>query len=262
MQLIHGDCLEVMKDIPDKSVDMILADPPYGTTACKWDVVIPFALMWEQLKRIIKQQRAIVLTASQPFTSALVMSNPHMFKHEWIWKKNAGSNFGAVKFQPMKEHESVLVFCSTRPLYFPQMQSRSEAGQVMIRSGVKSKPSKGGDVYAALNQGYDNSKCDPFYRYPSSVQTFKRERGLHPTQKPVDLLAYLIRTYTLEGETVFDFTMGSGSTGVACVNTGRDFIGIEKDEKYYGIAVKRINEAVLNKKEVFAFEGAAQCSNN
>mgnify|MGYP003624737999 FL=1 len=243
MNLMLGDCLERMKEIPDGSVDMILADPPYGTTACKWDSIIDLPLMWEQLKRIIKPNGAIVMTASQPFTSVLVTSNIKHFKHEWIWKKNAGSNFGALKYQPMKEHESVIIFCNERVNYYPIKQERSESGKAMVKTGVKSKASKGNDVYGGLNQGYDNSKNDKNMRVPSSVQLFNRERGLHPTQKPVALMEYLIKTYTNESETVLDFTMGSGSTGVAAKNLNRDFIGIEMDEGYFNIAQDRIENA-------------------
>jgi len=236
-----------MKDIPDGSVDMVLTDPPYGTTACKWDSVIPLEPMWEHLKRVTKKNGAIVMTASQPFTSTMVCSNLKMFKYEWIWKKNAGSNFGALKFQPMKEHESVLVFCKGPVNYYPIKQERSEAGKSMVRHGVKSKASDGLDVFGGLNKGYDNSKNDPTMRVPSSVQLFNRERGLHPTQKPVALMEYLIKTYTNEGETVLDFTMGSGTTGVAAKNLDRNFIGIELDEKYFKIAKERI--------EMFTEEG-------
>ena len=238
--LMQGDCLERMKEIPDGSVDMILCDLPYGTTACKWDSVIPFEQLWEQYKRVTKENSAIVLTASQPFTSALVMSNISMFKYEWIWQKNAGSNFGTVRYQPMKEHESVLVFGVKKPHYNPIKQPRSEAGMRMVAAGVKSKASKGDDVYGGLNQGYDNSSCDPTMRYPSSVQKFNRERGLHPTQKPVALMEYLVRTYTNEGDVVLDNCMGSGTTGAACANTGRRFIVVELDENYFDIAKKRI----------------------
>ena len=243
INLMLGDCLERMKEIPDGSVDMILTDPPYGTTACKWDSIIDLPLMWEHLKRIIKPNCAIVMTASQPFTSALVMSNIKQFKHEWIWKKNAGSNFGALKYQPMKEHESIIIFCNERVNYYPIKQERSESGKAMIKTGVKSKASKGNDVYGGLNQGYDNCKNDKNMRVPSSVQLFNRERGYHPTQKPVALMEYLIKTYTNENETVLDFTMGSGSTGVAAKNLNRDFIGIEMDENYFNIAQERINDA-------------------
>ena len=245
INLMQGDCLELMKEIPDGSVDMVLTDPPYGTTDCKWDSVIPFEPMWEQLKRITKKNGAIVMTASQPFTSALVMSNVKMFKCGWIWEKNAGSNFGAVKYQPMKEHEDIVVFSKNSPAYNPQMQPRSEAGRAMISSGVKSKASNGRDVYGGLNKGYDNSGQNPELRFPRSIQRFNRERGLHPTQKPVALMEYLIKTYTNEGETVLDFTMGSGTTGVAAKNLNRDFIGIELDETYFNIAKGRIEGVLL-----------------
>lgn len=244
MNLMHGDCLEMMKLIPDGSVDMVLCDLPYGTTACAWDAVIPFDQLWPEYKRICRKGAAIVLTASQPFTSLLVASNVSAFKHEWIWKKNAGSNFGSVKSQPMKEHESALVFSFGKPIYNPIMQERAEAGKKMVKAGVKSKASKGDDVYGGMNQGYDNSNCDPEKRYPSSVQLFNRERGKHPTQKPVALMEYLILTYTNEGDTVLDNTMGSGTTGVAAANTGRKFIGIERDDKYFAIAQKRIEDAL------------------
>lgn len=244
-----GDCLEVMQTIADKSVDLILCDLPYGTTACKWDSVIPFEPLWAQYRRIAKPNAAIVLTASQPFTSALVMSNPDWFKVEWVWRKNAGSNFGSVKFQPMKEHESVLVFGSGRITYNPIMQERAESGKAMIRAGVRSKASSGDDVYNGLNKGYDNSNRDPDKRYPSSVQAFNRERGYHPTQKPVALMEYLIRTYTNEGDTVLDNCMGSGTTGVAAARTGRNFIGIERDPGYFAIAQKRIADSMPREQE-------------
>lgn len=241
MQLILGDCLEEMKKIPDKSLDMILCDLPYGTTACKWDTIIPFEPLWAQYKRIIRENGAIVLTASQPFTSALVMSNPDMFRYEWIWKKNAGSNFAQTKYQPMKEHENVLVFGLKTPKYNLQMQERAESGKKMIKVGVKSKASIGNDVYSGANQGYDNSKQNSELRVPSSVQNFNRERGLHPTQKPVALFEYLIKTYTNEGDLVLDNCAGSGTTGVACANLNRNFIGIELDPVYFKIAEARIN---------------------
>jgi len=239
---MQGDCLERMKEIDSGSVDMVLTDPPYGTTACKWDTVIPLESMWHELKRIVKPNGAIVMTASQPFTSVLVMSNPRWFKHSWVWEKNAGSNFGAMKYQPMKEHEDVVVFSAKSPTYNPQMQPRAESGREMISAGVKSKASKGADVYGGLNQGYDNSSQNPDLRFPRSIQRFNRERGYHPTQKPAALMGYLIKTYTNEGETVLDFTMGSGTTGVAAANLGRNFIGIELDSEYFSIAESRINE--------------------
>ena len=240
VDLMLGDCLEMMAEIEDGSVDMVLTDPPYGTTACKWDAVIPFEPMWVGVKRVLRKNGAAVFTASQPFTSALVMSNPSMFKHEWVWKKNAGSNFGAVKFQPMKEHESVLVFGSGKICYLPQMQERAESGKERVKTVVNYATKT--EVYADSLHGSVSSNR-PELRYPSSVQPFNRERGLHPTQKPVALMEYLVKTYTNEGEVVLDFTMGSGTTGVACMNTGRRFIGIERDEGYFDIAEKRIMDA-------------------
>ena len=239
MKLIHGDCIEKMKDIPDNSIDMVLCDPPYGTTACKWDSVIALEPMWEQLKRVIKPNGAIVMTASQPFTSILVCSNLKMFKYEWIWEKDGGSNFATVKYQPMKEHESVLVFGKGKTTYNQIKQERIGSRRGKNTTTIDS--GRSGSVYGTQGGGkrleVDKLRC------PRSIQRFNRERGLHPTQKPVALMEYLIKTYTNEGETVLDFTMGSGSTGVACVNTGRDFIGIELDEGYFNISQNRIKEA-------------------
>lgn len=240
IDLHHGDCLEVMKSIPDNSIDAIITDPPYGTTACKWDSVIPFELMWEQLKRITKDNAAIIFTASQPFTSNLVMSNTKMFKHEWIWEKNRGSNFATLKYAPMKEHESVLVFCKTSPKYFPIMQERKGAG--LDRTKYKYNPTNTGkrDALGNLEMTHANHNGNNELRYPSSIQKFNTEVGKHPTQKPVTLMEYLIKTYTQERDTVLDFTMGSGTTGVACKNLNRNFIGIELDEEYFNIAKERI----------------------
>lgn len=242
IDLRQGDCLEVMKTIQDKSIDMILCDLPYGTTACKWDTVIPFEPLWEQYKRIIKDNGAIVLTTSQPFTSALVMSNPKMFKHEWIWEKNRGSNFATLKYQPMKEHESVLVFCKTSPTYFPIMQERKGAGLDRTKYGYNPTNTGKRDVIGNLKMTHANHNGNNELRYPSSIQKFNTNVGLHPTQKPVALMEYLIKTYTNENETVLDNCMGSGTTGVACKNLNRNFIGIEQDEKYFKIAQERINE--------------------
>ena len=238
-KIYNEDCLEGMKRIADGSIDMVLCDLPYGTTRCKWDTVIPFEPLWEQYKRVIKSNGAIVLTASQPFTSALVMSNPKMFRYDWCWKKNAGSNFGCVKFQPMKEHESVLVFYSGRATYNPQMQERAESGKNRVKTVVNysTKTELVGDSLHS-----NMSSLRPTLRYPSSVQLFNRERGLHPTQKPVALFEYLIKTYTNPGELVLDNCMGSGTTAVACMNTGRNFIGFEMDKRYYDIACNRIEQ--------------------
>ena len=241
IDLRKGDCLELMKDIPDKSIDMILCDLPYGTTACKWDIVIPFEPLWEQYNRIIKDNGAIVLFGSQPFTSALIMSNLKMFKYEWIWEKDAGSNFVTVKYQPMKEHENILVFGKGKTRYFPIMQERigSRKGKetTTIDSGRK-------DSVYGTQEGRGILKVGKL-RYPRSIQRFNRERGLHPTQKPVALLEYLIKTYTNENDVVLDNCMGSGSTGVACKELNRNFIGIELDEKYFKIAKERIEKISL-----------------
>jgi len=204
-----GDCIEQMQELPDGCIDAVITDPPYGTTACKWDAVIPFEPMWEQLKRVTKPNAAIVLTASQPFTSALVMSKPRWFRHGWVWQKNAGSNFGAIKYQPMKEHEDVLVFCKSSPTYNPQMQERAEAGKQAVKRPISSNTTGRDGVYGSMPPGKKVMRSA--LRVPSSVQKFNRERGHHPTQKPVALMEYLIKTYTNEGETVLDFTMGSGT---------------------------------------------------
>lgn len=239
IDLFKGDCLEVMKDIPDGSVDMILCDLPYGTTACSWDTIIPFEPLWKQYLRVIKQSGIIALTASQPFTSALVMSEPSMFRHEWIWIKNRGSNFANTVREPMKEHESVLIFSRGKWTYNKQMQERTGAGAERVKYEVAFQSKS--ENYREFD-GREHKKL-PTMRVPSSWQKFNTEVGLHPTQKPVALMEYLIRTYTNEGETVLDNCMGSGTTGVACINTNRNFIGIEMDEKYFEIAKKRIEEA-------------------
>ena len=246
--LMQGDCLERMKEIPDGSVDAVICDPPYGTTACKWDSIIPLKPMWEQLKRVIKPNGAIVMTASQPFTSILVTSNLKLFKYEWVWEKAVGSNFAALKYQPMKEHESVLVFSKATPNYYPIMQERkgTQKGVSPDYTGTNSKSrDKKGEAIGSIKRNRDGKKYGAL-RNPSSVQFFNNristDRGAHPTQKPVALMEYLIKTYTNEGETVLDFTMGSGTTGVACQNLNRKFIGIEMDEGYFDIAKNRILE--------------------
>jgi len=228
-----------MKRLPDKSIDMILCDLPYGTTSCAWDAVIPFEPLWTQYARVIKDKCAIVLTASQPFTSALVMSNPAWFKCEWIWKKNAGSNFGTVKYQPMKEHESVLVFGNGTVRYFPQMQERAASGKSRVKTVVNYNTSA--EVYGGKQMKQDNN-LRPELRFPSSVQNFNRERGLHPTQKPVALFEYLIHTYSDKGDVVLDNCIGSGTTAIACLNTNRKCIGMELNSEYYAAAVKRVKE--------------------
>ena len=230
---MQGDCLELMKDIQDKSVDMILCDLPYGTTACKWDTIIPFEPLWEQYNRIIKKHGAIVLTATQPFASALVMSNPKGFKHEWVWDKVRPSGFQVAKYKPMQRHENVLVFTSKgeRINYFPIMELRDKPVKGRVASSSESSPLK-----------YSDGKTRIYtHKNPQSIIVFsKPNRTIHPTQKPVALFEYLIETYTNEGETVLDNCMGSGTTGVACKNLNRNFIGIELDEGYFKIAKERI----------------------
>ena len=237
--LFHADCLDAMKEIADGSVDMIAADLPYGVTACKWDSVIPFAPLWEQFKRIIKPKGAIVLTASQPFTSALVMSNPGWFRYEWIWKKNRATGHLDAKKKPLKTHENICVFYESLPTYAPQMRK----GEKHIR-GPRAQRLRSCEVYSLFNDKQNrNYESDEFY--PQSVLEIGAEMiPVHPTQKPVALFEYLIRTYTNEGETVLDCCFGSGTTGVAAIRTGRKFIGIEQDADYFCVGAKRISDAV------------------
>ena len=226
----HGDCLEVMKDIPDKSVDMILCDLPYGTTACKWDTIIPFEPLWEQYERVIKDNGAIVLTASQPFTSSLVMSNPRMFKYEWIWIKNRATGHLNAKIMPMKSHENIVVFCKKKTVYNPQKTK-----------GKPYKKTPSTNTYKGYGNHQPVYQDNNGFRYPKTPLEFDSEQNeFHPTQKPVALFEYLIKTYTNEGETVLDNCIGSGTTAIASLNTGRYFIGIEKDEQYHKIACERV----------------------
>ena len=243
--LLKGDCLTLMNGIPDKSIDMILCDLPYGTTACKWDSIIPLDKLWEQYERIIKDNGAIVLTAAQPFTSALIMSNIKMFKYTWVWEKNKVGGVFNAKNRPLKIHEDVVVFSKSpaanvkgvRMNYFPQGVQDTEHSRVNShrRKGETfgNRPSRLG-LYTQTQTGY-----------PRDVIKFDSvHQGLHPTQKPVALMEYLIKTYTNEGDLVLDNTMGSGTTCVACVNTNRQYIGMELDDEYYAVAQKRVNEAI------------------
>lgn len=236
--LMQGDCLERMKEIETGSVDMILCDLPYGTTQNKWDSVIPFTPLWEQYKRVIKKQGAIVLTASQPFTSALVMSNVKMFKYEWIWEKSqAVGHLNAWK-RPMLKHESILVFANGQTQYNPMIEDKPVENQRPLTTRTKKSTNYG-------DHRLDTHKCPPDKSMPRSVVKFNNAQGnIHPTQKPLSLMEYLIKTYTNESETVLDNCFGSGTTGVACVNTNRKFIGIELDENYYGLAKKRIIDTI------------------
>lgn len=247
MKLYKGECLEVMKSIPDASIDAIITDPPYGTTACKWDSVIDFKLMWEQLNRIIKPNGAIVLFSSQPFTSSLTMSNVKKFRHQWQWVKTRPTGAFQAKYMPMKANEDILVFGLNKVNYYPIMVKRTKAE---FKASYRKNDSKswGNNI-----QGHKDNliirkpKEEQWYKYPTNILNIKKDTKRngksHPTQKPIALMEYLIKTYTNENETVLDFTMGSGSTGVACVNTKRNFIGIEMDSKYFEIAEQRIKEA-------------------
>lgn len=250
--IYHNDCIETLKELINENVkvDAIITDPPFGTTVCVWDEIIPFDVMWNLLKQIVKEHSAIVLFGSQPFTSKLICSNIKNFKYEWIWQKAVGSNFATLKYQPMKEHENICVFSYETHNYYPQMQKRSLSGMNRLNYGHSGSTS--GDTSANLKfDGFTPDTYDKEMRNPSSVQYFnnrEKDRGLHPTQKPIALLEYLIKTYTKEEELVLDFTMGSGSTGIACINTNRKFIGIEKDEKYFNVAKDRLERYLVSQK--------------
>ena len=242
IDLYKGDCLEVMKQIESGSVDAIITDPPYGTTACKWDSVIDFDLMWEQLNRIIKPNGAIVLFGSEPFSSALRMSNIKNYKYDWIWEKTKGSNFAILKYQPWKMNENILIF-NCKGYYYPQ---KYKVDDVFIdkRINVNNPISNKDGVYGEIKR---TRKKDDGTRYPSNIIKVSNpnNNSVHPTQKPTELMEYLIKTYTNENELVLDFTMGSGSTGVAAKNLNRNFIGIEMDENYFNIAQERINSTLF-----------------
>ena len=254
INLIQGDCLEVMKTIPDGSIDAIITDPPYGTTACKWDSVIDFDLMWEQLNRIIKPNGAIVLFGSEPFSSRLRISNINNYKYDWIWDKRRASNPMLGKIMPRKTHENISVFGLGKVNYYPQKTLKSE--ETLKRIGRNKTVTIINSSHIKHKLVVDKSKT----AYPRSIQYFKKENNnqyvkhiYHPTQKPIALMEYLIKTYTNENETVLDFTMGGGSTMVACLNTNRNGIGIELDENYFNISKQRVEkkEKELNEKTLF-----------
>ena len=249
IDLRKGDCLELMVDIPDKSIDAIICDLPYGTTNLKWDSVLDLNKLWTEYERIITENGAIVLTATQPFTSILIMSNLKLFKYEWIWEKTIATNFMFVKKQPAKKHENILVFYKKQPTYniqFEEGTPYSDKRTHRYKNGIGCERESIADV---MKQGVKKPIQNEGKRYPSTVQKFSNgnNSNVHPTQKPVPLFEYLIKTYTNEGEVVLDNTFGSGTTGVACVNTNRSFIGIELDDKYFEIAKARINEATTAK---------------
>lgn len=237
--IYNEDCLEGMKRIPGKSVDMILCDLPYGTTACKWDTIIPFEPLWEQYERIIKDDGAIVLTAVQPFTSALVMSKPDLFSHSWVWKKTKATNYVQARKKPMKYHEDIVVFAKKQHIYNPQMRK----GFIPYKKVQRENYDKDGAVFKDTRE-YGSVSESSGERFPSTVVEFSNpnNKSIHPTQKPVALFEYLIKTYTNEGETVLDNCIGSGTTAIAAINTNRNFIGFELDESYYELANKRIED--------------------
>lgn len=248
MNIIYNeDCLEGMKRIEDKSIDMILCDLPYGTTRCKWDTIIPFEPLWEQYERIIKDNGAIVLTSSQPFTSALVMSKPNLFRYEWIWDKVQPTGALQAKKMPMKLHENVLVFYKKSPIYNRQMTERDpkDVRKNAVRNKLNQKTNLGydhiGGKIMTYSDDYDPTKVNPKTIIRFSKQP-KRVKNLHPTQKPVALFDYLIKTYSNNGDLVLDNCIGSGTTAISAMNTGRNFIGFELDEEYFNIACNRIEE--------------------
>jgi site-specific DNA-methyltransferase (adenine-specific) len=246
VNLYLGNCLDILKEVEDNSVNMVLCDLPYGTTACSWDSIIPLETLWEQYNRICKENAAMVFTAAQPFTTILAASNIKNFKYEWIWEKPQGTNPMNAKVMPLKSHENILVFYRKKPTYNPQMWFSTPY------SGFSSETSKIGEVYnKAKSKHRDNPEGS---RYPKTILKFKQEKGLHPTQKPVELMRYLIRTYSNKNDVILDNTMGSGTTGVACVLENRKFIGIEKDEKYFKVAQDRIKntETTNNLEEFFS----------
>jgi site-specific DNA-methyltransferase (adenine-specific) len=243
IKTILGDCIEEMKSLPCESIDMILVDPPYGTTACKWDSILPLNIMWKQLKRISKSNAAMVFTASQPFTSILINSNLEAFKYEWIWEKSKASNFLQASYMPLKAHENVLVFCfKGKPTFNHQWTYGTPYNAEKRVSGTKNGSNT--EVYNNVPNPKHREVRDDGRRNPRTVQYFKTAESegkvYHPTQKPIALMEYLIKTYSNEKDTILDFTMGSGTTGLACKNTNRNFIGIEQDLKYFNIAQNRL----------------------
>ena len=238
-ELLHGDCLSLMKDIPDNSIDMILCDMPYGTTQCKWDSVLDLPTVWNCINRVTKVNTAVCLFSAQPFTSVLVNSNLTNYRTEWIWEKPAATGFFNAKIQPLRAHENIVIFYRKKPTYNPQITHGHQRKTARKHNVIQSE-CYGKEVSV---QDYDSTS-----RYPRDIIRFSSDKqlsNLHPTQKPVSICEYLIKTYSNKGEIVLDFTMGSGSTGVACLNTDRKFIGIEKDDNYFNVAKNRIEQHEL-----------------
>lgn len=240
MKLLNGDCMKLLKEIPDGSVDLVLCDPPYGTTDCEWDSVLPFDKLWDEYNRVLKQDGAAVLFAAQPFTTELIQSNRRNFRYCWYWLKNQPTGFAFAKYQPMRKVEDICVFYRKHGTYNPQGVQKIIGGKVR-----RERNRKGENVYGLVTR--HKKYTQRFTNYPKNVLQFSTERGLHPTQKPVPLLEYLIRTYTNEGDTVLDNCMGSGSTGVAVKRVGgRHFIGMEQNKVYFDIARERIEKEAEN----------------
>ncbi len=253
--LWQGDCLELMQDIPDSSIDMILCDLPYGTTACKWDVVVPLPQLWEQYKRVIKDKGAIVLFGQEPFSSIVRTSCLDMYRYDWVWQKQKPSNFQLMNYQTGRVHENIMIFSKAKACYvsnnnimcyYPQMETRETTRKANVKIY--------GDTNNNILHTYTKGEQDNFKEYStkhpiSIIQCNTEVKKMHPTQKPVILCEYLIRTYTKENETVLDNCMGSGTTGVACINTNRKFIGIEKEEEFFNIAKDRIEGVIKNKQK-------------
>ena len=269
IKLLHGDCIELLPKIPDESIDAIITDPPYGTTKCDWDIPIPFDLMWKQYTRILKQSGVIIIFGSEPFTSELICSNKKMFREKLTWQKHRPSSIGNAKRMHLKYSEDIIVFSYGKNIYTPQMQPRiSDRVRQAQRGKNKQWRTIGNNsrevCFATQYEPRDWHSFDADYKYPSNILTFpavvsnSNEKVNHPTQKPIALLEYLIKTYTKEQHTVLDNCMGSGTTGVACINTGRKFIGMELDDNYFSIAKTRIENAIREKeRSLFSEQGAA-----
>lgn len=269
IELYHGDCLVEMDRIPDGSVDMVLTDPPYGTTDCKWDSVIPFEPMWEQLHRVCRKNAAMVFTASGLFTNKLELSNEKNWRYRLVWEKNKTTGFLLYKKMPLRRHEDIVVFYRALPTYNPIKEPKAESSIKRLKGNVNYEGLCSSEVYNTHPIMKSKKNLHKTLRYPTSIIKINcvngKESGKHPTQKPVELMEYLIKTYTNEGDTVLDFTMGSGTTGVACVNLNRRFIGIELDEKYFRTAQERISSAQQNQPisdNVIHYEFGPEKSNN
>ena len=250
-KIYHGDCLDIMKDVPDGSIDMILCDLPYGTTACKWDTIIPLKPLWEQYKRVCKENAAIVLTATNPFASMLIQSNLPLFKYEWVWHKNMTSGFALSKKQPLRNHELVLVFYKKQPIYNPIKEKRDLSEKSKQRMNYEFTTVKGVNEHQNGIKKIQFIPEDKELSYPKTVKKWNgvnSHNRIHPTEKPVDMMSYLVETYTKNGEVVLDNCIGSGTTAIACINTGRNFIGIEKEQEYFDIATKRVSDHIFKAK--------------